>query len=195
MPNSFFYLLMLFLMNTMVFPAYSIVLWQVENPLLPTAVPSYRGQPSPFPQPKTEAQSATQLDDAAQEALLKQRALAKARRLMAPTVALQINNAQLQVKGVTNGAQGVRVLVGNTWVGLNETVRVNYAVNPETAAALQELYKVDESSANKLQQKLNEQRLKLEQEGIQITAVDIKNRQLSLKTPQGSQKIRFNLEP
>jgi hypothetical protein len=176
-------------------PTHAIVLWQVENNNSPTMVPSYSGQPSPFPQPKLEVTAAVVTDEAAQAAALRQQALVKARRLIAPEVALQLNSAQLQVKGMTNGGQGLRILVDNAWVGLNETIRVSYAINPQTTAALEELQTLDADSARRLQEKLQGQRIALERDGVQITAVNSKGRQLTLKTPQGIKQIPLILEP
>ena len=174
--------------------AQAIVLWQVENTVSGTMVPVYRGQGSPFPQPKV-AETAVVDDEAAKAAALRSQALVRARKLTAPNVALQLGSSGLQVKGVTNGVSGVRVLVGNSWVGLNETIPVVYGVNPQTLEALNTLRQYDPTAANTLQQKLYDTQQSLQRQGVQVKSVNIKNRQLTLQTPQGIRQIPLILEP
>ncbi|MCA3244323.1 MAG: hypothetical protein INF43_03335 [Alphaproteobacteria bacterium] len=174
--------------------AQAVVLWNVPNEASPTMVPPYRGEGSPFPQPKVE-EIADTTDEAARLAAQRRLALTKAQRLVAAPSALQLNASQLRVRGVTNGAAGVRVLVRDNWVGLKETIAVRYAINPVVAEALRELRVLDEDAAARLQARLNERRRELDERGVKITDVNTKNKQMSLETPQGIQKLPLVLEP
>lgn len=176
--------------------AQAVVLWSVSNETSPTMVPAYRGQPSPFPQPKkAEVDEATAGDEEAQAAARLRAALLKARRLIASPKALQLNPNQLSFKGVTEGAAGTRVLVRNTWIGMNEVITVRYAINPVTAEALRDLRALDADAAADLQTKLNDRRRDLEEKGIKIQYVNTKNKQIILETPQGRQQIPLVLVP
>jgi hypothetical protein len=173
----------------------TVILWQVENNLSPTLVPAYRGQESPFPRPKVQASEPSLDDEAAQAAMKRQQALTAARALAKPNQALQLNNTALKVKGVSKGINGVRVLIDEEWVGLNQVIPVRYSVNVQTLAALRELQQWDEAAARVLESQIKQDKQRLEQEGVQITAVNVKNRQITLKTPQGVQQLPFYLEP
>lgn len=175
--------------------AHAVVLWNVPNEASPTMVPPYRGEGSPFPQPKVDAIAAGTTDEAARLAVQRRLALTKAQRLVAAPSALQLNASQLRVKGVTNGVAGVRVLVRDNWVGLKETITVRYAINPVVAEALRELQELDGEAAAQLQTRLNERRRDLNQRGVKIIEVNTKNKQMSLETPQGMQKLPLILEP
>lgn len=176
--------------------AQAVVLWSVSNEASATMVPAYRGQPSPFPQPKkAEVDEAAAGDEAAQAAARLRAALTKARRLVASPKSLQLNPNQLSFKGVTEGAAGTRVLVQNTWVGMNEAITVRYAINPITAEALRELRALDAEAAATLQTKLNDRRRELEEQGVKIQKVNTKNKQIILETPQGRQQIPLVLVP
>lgn len=189
-------ILMLLLLNLSITTAtHAVILWQVENSLSPTLVPAYRGQESPFPRPKIQVSEPGVDDEAAQAAKKRQQALSTARALAKPNTALQLNRTALQVKGVSNGVNGIRVLLDKDWVGLNQVIPVRYSVNVQTLGALRELQQWDETAARALESQIRQDQQRLEREGIQITAVNIKNRQMTLKTPQGVQQFPLYLEP
>jgi hypothetical protein len=188
--------LVLFLLNlSMATTGQAVILWQVENSLSPTLVPAYRGQESPFPRPKVQAPEPSLDDEAAQAAMKRQQALSAARALAKPNQALQLNRSALEIKGVSKGIHGVKVLIDNDWIGLNQVIPVRYSVNVQTLGALRELQQWDETAARALESQIKQDQQRLEREGVQITAVNIKSRQITLKTPQGVQQLPFYLEP
>ncbi len=174
---------------------HTLVLWQVENPLSPTMVPAYRGQPSPFPHPKIVASDVAVEDEAAITNALRVKALQEAKNMVKPTVALSLKSMSGMIKGVSDGLQGRRVLVGNEWIGLKEKISVTYIINPRTIEALKILSQYDYQTADSMQRKLMKNKTDWEEQGVTIQAINVRNRQVTIATPEGTMQIPFYLEP
>ncbi len=171
--------------------AQATVLWQAQNVLSPTMVPPYAGQGSPFPAPVVVV--AVESSDQSNTRQLREQALAQANTALGRRDALQLAVNALDVRGVTQGQLGQRLLISNLWVGLNETLPVTYRPAAEVTTALEALKALDAGAAAELEQKLQARRSKFEKEGVRIEGVDLKERKIRLATPQGVQEYPLNI--
>ncbi|MBI1308533.1 MAG: hypothetical protein GC129_01565 [Proteobacteria bacterium] len=135
----------------------SIILWKAANSTSATVVPTYSGQPSPFPQVKAKVEEVSSTLDVEAEALriARLQALHQAEQILNSKSAFQPQLQGLQMGGRVDGAAGPKVLIYNQWMGVGSQVRVALARTQNADAALDELRKYDSDAANLLENKLN----------------------------------------
>ena len=128
------------------------VLWQANNPISPTLLPSYGGQPSPFMR--------TMLEDAAVKLeaetlrLARLRALQKAEVVLNSSRALIPNFSGLSFAGRLVGGQGVKVFFNNAWLGVGSQLAAPMEISAAARNALSILEQQDVQAAEELERRL-----------------------------------------
>jgi hypothetical protein len=171
--------------------AQEIILWKAQNQTNPALVPAYAGQPNPFPhEQKITTTEETEGDEEARAMLaqqeLTQKMTSKIHQLIKNGTGLIPNLNFVKVLATTDGQAGPRMLLGNEWVPMGQTIQVPLMLSGQLEQALAQLNALSPAAANTERQKIYQDLQTQRNASLVIT--DINQKQVKL-TYRGQQMV------
>jgi hypothetical protein len=166
----------------------SSVLWMTKSGVSATVVPPYAGQVSPFAHQRLVAQAVSSTEDV--ERMQRwELAQKRADALLTSQAGFVPDFRGVTVGGKIDGARGPRVLVGGSWVGVGQKLRVRLKMSPAAMAAIQDITSFDQTASDTMMQRFKS---KLAQSPyVSVVIAKVSSDSIDFQSVYGIERVSF----